>query len=359
MDDAVTRSPVDTERDALPAAAPSPTVVASRRLLSQRDSTVDGLRGLAVMLVVFWHVLRADVFGMHWFHALNLGRMGVQLFFVISGFVIGALLTDRESGLRTLPRFMARRMLRLTPPYFAAIALVLTLLEIFKRLNPAGSYLELRPDLLLCSLAYLCYPLGLPLYLKVGWSLEIEVQFYLIACCIVPLALARGVRTAWLTAVCLLAIAPFAPEATALRFAPPFVLGMAIVAYRRGVLGLPAFALVSVGLSAYWGAALGEAETGTILALGALAIALEVRMPAVLVWLGGISYSLYLVHLPIGPPFVSAVKRGGLPVDGLWPWLWCGLAIAGSIVAAWLMHRFVEAPATRWSRAISVGSASG
>ena len=335
------------------------TVEAPRRLLSQRDSTVDGLRGLAVMLVVLRHIPRADVFGVQWFHALNLGSMGVQLFFVISGFVIGALLTDRESDLRTLPRFMARRMVRLTPPYLAAIALVLVLIEISKRLNPAGTYLELRPDLLLCSLAYLCYPLGLPLYLNVGWSLEIEVQFYLIACLIVPLALARGARTAWPTAVCLLALAPLAPEMTAFHYAPPFVLGMAIVAYQRGVLGRLAFAGVSVGLSAYWGAVLREPETGTILALGALAIALKVRMPAVLVWLGGISYSLYLVHVPLGSPFVSAVKRWGLPIDGLWPWLWCGLAIAGSIVAAWLMHRFVEVPATRWSRAIAVPEPAG
>jgi len=333
--------------------------VAPRRLLSRRDATVDGLRGLAVLLVVLWHVLRADVFGVHWFHALNLGRMGVQLFFVISGFVIGALLSDREFDLRALARFMMRRMVRLTPPYFAAIALALALFEIFRRANPAGVYLELRPDLLLCSLAYLCYPLGLPLYVNVGWSLEIEVQFYLLACCSVPLVLARGARTAWLTAACLVAIAPFAPEVTALRYAPPFVVGMAIVAYRRGTLGLPVFALLSVGLSAWWGAFLGEPETGTILALGALAIALEVHMPAALVWLGGISYSLYLVHVPLAPAFVSAVKRGGYPVDGLWMWLWCGTAIAAAIAVAWLLHRYVEAPATRWSRAIAVRSATG
>jgi peptidoglycan/LPS O-acetylase OafA/YrhL len=317
------------------------------------------LRGVAVLLVVLRHVFRSDVFGELWFHHINLGRMGVQLFFVISGFVIGALLTDRSSDLRTLTRFMARRMVRLSPPYFAAIALVIALYEIFRRLNPVGVYLEPRADLLLCSLAYVCYPLGLPLYLNVGWSLEIEVQFYLLACCIVPLALARGPRTTWLTAVCLVAIAPLAPEVTALRHATPFALGMAIVAYRRGVLGLPTFALISVALGAYAGAMLTEAETGAILALGALAIALQVRMPAALVWVGGISYSLYLVHVPIGASFVGAVKRGGLPMGGLWPWLWAGLAIAASIGAAWLLHRFVEAPATRWSRRIAVGAPAG
>jgi len=331
---------------------------AARSLLSKRDVTVDGLRGVAVLLVVLRHILRSDLVGLQWFHQLNLGRMGVQLFFVISGFVIGALLTERASGpaqgLRQLPRFMARRMVRLSPPYFAAIALVLALLEVARRLNPAGTYFELRADWLACSLAYVCYPLGLPLYLNVGWSLEIEVQFYLLACGLVPLALARGALTAWPAAAALLALAPFAPETTAFRYAAPFLVGMTLVAYRRGALGLPVALLCCAALCAFFGVQVGELETGATLALGALAIALGLPLPRALVWVGGISYSLYLVHVPLGPPFLGAVRRFGLPFGGLFAWGWCAVAIAGVIVAAWLFHRFVEKPATRWSHAIRV-----
>jgi peptidoglycan/LPS O-acetylase OafA/YrhL len=118
------------------------TEPASRPLLSRRDSTVDGLRGVAVMLVVLRHVLRSDVFGMHWFHSLQLGSMGVQLFFVISGFVIGALLSEAPPDPRTLGRFMARRLVRLSPPYYAAIALALVLFQLYGRVNPTGSYLR-------------------------------------------------------------------------------------------------------------------------------------------------------------------------------------------------------------------------
>jgi peptidoglycan/LPS O-acetylase OafA/YrhL len=173
MTGAVTSPPADAER--APAFAAPPPV--QRGLLFERDATVDGLRGLAVMLVVLRHVLRGDVFGPLAIHSLALGRMGVQLFFGISGFVISALLMDRERSLRAAPRFMARRMLRLSPPYFAAIALALAQFEIASRVNPTGAYLSLQPDLLLCSLAYACWPLGLPLYLNVGRSLEIEAQF--------------------------------------------------------------------------------------------------------------------------------------------------------------------------------------
>jgi peptidoglycan/LPS O-acetylase OafA/YrhL len=352
MTEAVSRPPADAER-ALPLPAAAPPAATKRSLLFERDATVDGLRGIAVMLVVLRHVLRSDVFGVLAIHSLNLGRMGVQLFFVISGFVIGALLTDRDPSLRTAPRFMARRMARLSPPYFAAIALALLQFELASRVNPTGSYLSLQPDLLLCSLAYVCWPLGLPLYLNVGWSLEIEAQFYLAACCLVPLALAGGARTAWLAAGCLVALAPFVREEFALHYAPPFVLGMALVAYRRGAVGLHALVLISLCLGVYWAAVLSEPETGAVVALGALAIALRIRMPAVLVWLGGISYSLYLVHVPLAPLFVSGVKRFGLPVLGGWTWLWSAVAVAVAVAGAWLLHRLVEVPATRWSRRIA------
>jgi peptidoglycan/LPS O-acetylase OafA/YrhL len=329
------------------------------QLLGRRDSTVDGLRGVAVMLVVLRHVLRSDVFGMHWYHSLELGRMGVQLFFVISGYVIGALLTNQPSDLRTLGRFMARRMVRLSPPYYAAIALSIALTVIYRRVYPAGHYVDLRPDLLLCSLSYVCYPLGMEMYIPVGWSLELEVQFYLFACAIVPLAFWLGAPAAWLAGAALLAISPFAPMETALRYAPPFVIGMAIVAHRRGALGLPLFAAITVAIAGVWAAMLGDPGTGAVIALGALAIAIGVPMPAPLVWLGGISYSLYLIHEKLGPPIVRGVKLLGWPtMDVGWMSLWAGLAIAGCIAAAWLFHRFIEAPAVRWSHAIRVAPAS-
>jgi peptidoglycan/LPS O-acetylase OafA/YrhL len=53
---------------------------------------------------------------------------------------------------------------------------------------------------------------------------------------------------------------------------------------------------------------LGEPETGAIVAVGAIAIAVRLRMPAWLVWIGGISYSLYLVHPLLGSRIVRGVK---------------------------------------------------
>jgi peptidoglycan/LPS O-acetylase OafA/YrhL len=133
------------------------------------------------------------------------------------------------------------------------------------------------------------------------------------------------------------------------------VIGMATVAHRRGALGLPLFAAITVAIAGVWAAMLGDPGTGAVIALGALAIAIGVPMPAPLVWLGGISYSLYLIHEKLGPPVVRGVKLLGWPtMDVGWMILWAGLAIAGCIAAAWLFHRLIEAPAVRWSHAVRV-----
>jgi peptidoglycan/LPS O-acetylase OafA/YrhL len=64
--------------------------------------------------------------------------MGVQLFFVISGFVIGALLATASGACERRRASWRRRMLWLGPPYLAALALALAPFEIASRVNPTG-----------------------------------------------------------------------------------------------------------------------------------------------------------------------------------------------------------------------------
>ena len=254
---------------------------------------------------------------------------------------------------------MVRRLVRLSPPYYAAIAISIALTAIYRPFYPAGHYIELRPDLLLCSLTYTCYPLGMDLDVPVGWSLEFEVQFYLIACCLVPLVVGSARPRAGSPRRCCSRSFRSRRPTSVLRYAPPFVIGMAVVAHRRGALGLPLFAALTVAIAGGWAFLLRDPWTGATIALGALAIAVGVPMPKPLVWLGGISYSLYLLHEKLGPPFVRGIKMLGLPTLDLgWLILWSGLAIAGCIAAAWLLHRYVELPAVRWSHAIRVRSAA-
>lgn len=345
--------PVSRKDKQLPGSAsprPMPFAGKGRGLLSERDSTVDALRGVAALLVVVYHI--CDVLDAQWFHSLNLGRMGVQLFFVISGFVIGALLIESNPGWAHMARFLGRRMARLAPPYSVATLGGMVLFVLFKHFYPAGHFLRPSWEVLLCSLTYTCYPLGLPAYVEVSWTLELEVQFYLVAVCLMPLVVRYGARAGWPLSALLLVVSLFVPAVFALNYAVPFLLGMAIVAYRRGGLSLPAYLLIDAALAAYWGWHLDEPETGATVGLGAAAIALGQRLPAALRWLGSISYSLYLVHVPFGVRALSTARKLHVPMEGPWLWWWCIVAIANSIFVAYLMHRFVEKPAIRWSRRI-------
>jgi peptidoglycan/LPS O-acetylase OafA/YrhL len=114
-------------------------------------------------------------------HVIDKGDLGVQLFFVISGFILALpfaahFLEGRPP--RRLGSYYLRRLTRLEPPYFINLALIVTLL-VFVNHQPAG---ELLPNLF-ASAGYVSYlTMGHPsLINSVAWSLEVEVQFYLLA----------------------------------------------------------------------------------------------------------------------------------------------------------------------------------
>lgn len=133
---------------------------------------LDGLRGVAVLLVVACHVL--DTWHVR-FHAL--GAAGVCVFFVLSGFLITSLLVEERAahGSVRLGRFFRNRALRLFPA-LAVVALVVTTYEV---LTGTGSLAMLTPVALYVAnwATVLDQPLG---YMSHAWSLSIEEQFYLV-----------------------------------------------------------------------------------------------------------------------------------------------------------------------------------
>jgi peptidoglycan/LPS O-acetylase OafA/YrhL len=149
---------------------------------------IDGLRFIAIMAVVLYHANRFTLEKSR--HALDLdylgillsqGFFGVQLFFVISGFVIAypfakAIVTHTAKP--RLKKYYFRRLTRLEPPYIFNLVLIFTLLVIVKGV-PFGEYMRH----LVASLFYQhnqVYGTG-SLINYVAWSLEIECQFYLLA----------------------------------------------------------------------------------------------------------------------------------------------------------------------------------
>ena len=153
---------------------------------------IDGLRFLAIFSVYIYHlagdVLRHSPSGYAQslesnglFLVTQILNVGVPLFFVISGFILSLPFAESHRNLRkpvSLKKYFWRRVTRLEPPYF----LCLLLFFILKITAGRGTAAGLLPNLI-ASIFYLHNPIfGRPSDIDVvAWSLEIEIQFYILA----------------------------------------------------------------------------------------------------------------------------------------------------------------------------------
>jgi peptidoglycan/LPS O-acetylase OafA/YrhL len=93
----------------------------------RRLAELDGLRGIAIMLVLVWHFTgmlvdpgQGDIQYLTW-RFLIFGRSGVDLFFVLSGFLIIGILVDNRDSSDYFKTFYLRRALRILPPYLILV----------------------------------------------------------------------------------------------------------------------------------------------------------------------------------------------------------------------------------------------
>ena len=174
---------------------------------------LDGLRGLAVLSVVLWHFVAQlgppsdpkTAFGMVRF-ALGLSWSGVDLFFVLSGFLITGILVDARDSLSYFKTFYARRIHRIFPLYFLLLATV-PIVGALQLVKP--EYVQ-EAGVPLLSYAFFAQNLftswmhswGMP-WLGSMWSLAVEEHFYLAFPAIVRFVSRR--RLLIFLAVCVLA----------------------------------------------------------------------------------------------------------------------------------------------------------
>ena len=153
---------------------------------------IDGLRFLAILSVIVYHLAgdimrhstpdyNAGLAGSVLFQITQHLNIGVELFFVISGFILGLPFALHHLNARprvSLKKYFKRRLTRLEPPYILALLLLFAL----KLVAGRGGAAQMLPHLI-ASLVYLHLPIyGSPSTIDfVAWSLEIEVQFYMLA----------------------------------------------------------------------------------------------------------------------------------------------------------------------------------
>ena len=140
---------------------------------NRRIPELDGIRGLAILLVLAWHYLSVPtVPALGFVHqAIMMTWSGVDLFFVLSGFLIGGILIDVRRAPNYFKTFYVRRAFRILPPYLALLLLAAATLCSLRNVLPYALFLQ---NLLMAN----WHSFG-PSILSVTWSLAVEEQFYL------------------------------------------------------------------------------------------------------------------------------------------------------------------------------------
>ena len=358
-----------------------------------RLDALDGLRGLAALGVLVLHVWMFSYGDEHQppkgFLDFALGelRMGVQLFFVLSGYLIfrpfaAAILDGARKG-PSMARYVVRRAARILPAYWLAVGasfLLLRHLDHPMQVDPAELpiFVVFAQNHFLETIKHLDPPM---------WTLAIEASFYVTLPIfgLLALKLVRGRGRAALTALTLLVVAggvvstilaythhwPQTLSTSLLPHLTEFGAGMtvAVLLHGRAAIARPlagAMALAGVALfvgNSWWHATgagsqdlrslvgdvpgiLGLALVIAVLVAGPWPARLLARGPAK--WLGSISYGVYLIHFPV-IVFLRMTERW--PEDSLTQELLKVMAITIPLATfSWLC---VERPAIRWAQRVT------
>ncbi len=330
----------------------------TQRARSTAIGVLDPLRGMAALSVCLFHLTRGNREFLPASDPLAIlgapGWLGVEAFFVISGFVIPYSLSLQAYRHADCWRFLAGRLRRLTPPYLASIALVLVLGGLsylapgFRGPAPVPHWPQI-----LAHLGYLNGILGLDWLNPVYWTLAIELQFYLMMAIVQPLLIhhSRLVRTAAPLAFALLGTLGERNEILLTAWLPLFVQGMLVCQRRLALLDNREFVVLFAAVSVAGLYSTGKAET-MVAAVTAMVILLApAALPATLAplgWIGRISYSIYLVHVPIGGRVINLATR--LPDSTIWHYGALMLALLLSVGCAAIFSSLIEAPSIRWSK---------
>lgn len=345
----------------------------------RRITTLDGLRGLAAIMVVVSHYFAELPGGIS---ALMVGWIGVDIFFVLSGFLIGKLIIERQHHSNFFSVFYLRRTFRIIPAYVITVVVLFALIDRLpsewtdaEKSFPLWSYLLFVQNFYMASTG----SIGAH-WLAPTWTLAVEEHFYLL----IPAIIVFTPRQ-WLTPVLVVtAIAALILRAAMLYSGVGEIATLVLLPGRAdvlicGLLAAIAFKSASIDwlrlipalrilplaalivtilarlISPELFGALGPLFVGAGCAAYILCIVLgtpEARRyhSKVLQFFGNNGYCLYLTHLPILGLMHGLIlgTKPALITPAQWMVTFAALPIC--VLVGWGMTKLIEEPLTRYGR---------
>lgn len=345
----------------------------------KRLKSIDILRAVAASSVLLYHLVNAEQVHGNGVTVLggfaHIGYWGVDMFFVISGFIMAQTTQDQFGRPGAATDFIVRRGVRIIPLYWACTFALAAMVAV----RPSLINTSLQQASLLTSLLFL--PQAAPPLLLVGWTLNFEMFFYAVTAVCLLLASYRTapcILALWALAALLHTLNPSGLGFFGFALNPMIIEFVVGFCAQRALLHLTVRAaawLLSAGVAWVVGAhvyALHRADYGqtaelrvllfalpaTLIVLGASALERADILTINPAWkrLGDASYALYLTHLfviTLGARMASSLGLSGTPARNT-------ALLGASVVLCWLLadivHRCLEAPVTRallkfWSSA--------
>jgi peptidoglycan/LPS O-acetylase OafA/YrhL len=317
---------------------------------------INSLRGIAASAVCFYHFVCTTIGYINDELILDIfhfGQKGVQLFFIVSGIVIPLAMINSNYNFSKWKSFILKRFIRIEPPYLVAVAIAIIYL-FARNYIPSSATADLTPTVteVILHLGYL-----IPFFEDtnwvnpVFWTLAVEFQYYLLLSLAFPLLLKDGLifRLSFYT---LLIGLQFIPVTSGFFtfWSSYFLIGILYALYFKTLITKTELFIMYAILAPLTYFHLGGVDLG-IAAVAILIIHfLQNFKTRVTLFLGKISYSLYLLHSIIGAAFINFMSHKFTATHEKVIVILCGFLL--SVLSAYLMYRLIEKPTHNYARKI-------
>jgi peptidoglycan/LPS O-acetylase OafA/YrhL len=315
---------------------------------------IDSLRGLAAVMVCLFHFVCTTtnyIENQTIFDLFSLGKYGLHIFFVISGIVIPLSMVKCNYSINLFSKYLWKRITRIEPPYLVSIILFILYALLRKQFYSSAESIEIPSvNQVLIHLGYLVpFVENGKWFINTYWSLAIEFQYYIVLSLIFPFIVHKNILVRlFFSSLFLFSSLAFPNDSFLPFWTPIFMLGITYITFVHDKISLKEFIIwqtLSLVLIFY----LNEPIVSVFCIITMLLVHFFSNFKnRITLFLGKISYSIYLLHGITGGLVINFLSHKYVE-----PYQKILVIVFGFLVAtvcSYLFYLFIEKPSQKWSK---------